>query len=83
MSAAIKEVAEQTATPEAVRLQRLEHLLDVMVAALGRITARAADAGNDLGQGVMVRGAIAHGVLQTVRGIAEEALEVACAEVER
>lgn len=84
MSAALNGMAENVIRhPLVVRKERLEYLLDVMLGALTRIAERASDADNDLGHGVMVRGAIAHGALQTVRGIAEEALEVACAEVER
>jgi hypothetical protein len=58
----------------AARLQRLEHLVDVLTGALARITTRTMDADSDLGQRVMVRGDIAHGAMSMVRGIAEQAM---------
>lgn len=82
-----KEVPDEAARPltlaESERLQRLEYLLDVMVGAMSRISARTMDAGSDIGQRVMVRGDLARGALLTVRGIAEEAIAIACEAAER
>lgn len=68
---------------DAARLERLEHLVDVLVGALGRITARTMNADSDLGKRVMVRGDIAHGALSMVRGIAEQAMAEACEAAEK
>lgn len=77
------ESARPLTSAESERLQRLEYLLDVMVGAMSRISARTMDAGSDIGQRVMVRGDLARGTLLTVRGIAEEAIAIACEDAER
>ena len=83
MTSPLKVAPEVTPESDTARLERLEHLLDVMLGALGRITARTKTADLDLGTGDMVNGDIAPGVLTLVRGIAGEAIAAACEDVER